>query len=1708
MQIYSKNEHHRRGPADYQVDAIVPVNAVNDRRGSVLLVVIGLLGMLLLLGVAFYSFAGSEFGAAILYAESAKEEDAGLLPDRLWDFALDQLILGTRDTNRKNSALWGRRHALLSGILGRHDDQNHFDGFDQTVFNGSGVHLQYSQAPGFIGDPYVDLDFDGTPDADQSLLSFNYSPSAVGVALPSVPTFPAPDTDFTRPDLNSLALAFIGRGVDQNGADVKVIKPSFHRPELLRMNGAPIPSWPTATGPMSTARRVMRPHPDHVYMQPDGTATTTKRFLDAPAFNIVGQVVKPFPFGDTTTLRQGVWDLGAAPSLPVTTTYQYDSDNDGDGTKEGIWIDLDFPMQLLPDGRMYVPLFSFTVVDADGLINLNISGNQAGFALPSMAPFTLGNGMNVSRSNMGLSRSEISPAWAMLADPGSDPASTTQHNLFWNVAPGTLSRMEMANSETLFLNVGRPEFGTEPTGTYAMPVMGSPTFEPIRYYPGRYDELELMGRNQYTASGKGMAGIGDGAVANRTFTLLPQPGRASQLYGPINGDDDNDDSTPVGLPSSTFWDHNGRSRIDNAGYFYMGTSFVSMRSGVAIPSFVHPLDFWGEGVSLQAGTSGLKMALGSGGLTNLPGQWPNYIYGYSTPGVDSTGANFQNYLDAGTGQQLLSQTHAAQIDEPDEIVTAWELATSNTAMIQDDVFGPDVMLELQGADADLNRISLQGRVRDLAPFNFKLSAQAEQLRHQFTVLSHDRKNFGLAGIGTSSPVRSWEFNANSDYSQPDSNLEFPPAFIIDGMTGVRIGTLAAEPFRQVLRQLLYVEENQTAELTTLTQLRLNLNKLLVQYDMTSGPVGAPVYRDLTPHPISLPNTKIVAPATIVDNPISLSPNDQEFYARYDRQRMARDIYVMLYTFGGGMDFLPANPPIVPPNTPANYTADNSARALYSDAQMKEMAQFAVNVVDALDRDNVITKFEYDMNLGDDPSVMGDEGWSVNDNPYDGDVSGDPDYDPVERGVVYGVEAQTLTFSEVMGIVSRKVTQAGNPQDHVATEVNDGDGDRYYSYIELRNASPFDVHLSNGEWQIAVQNDITGTMNGPDGKPNTGDETDVVQLTLLSGDTTDLVPAGDLFTIGSRGGPAAPNTKVAGRNIQSVFKVDTTDAPAPDFTVANPAAFIAPPSVTNLSLDLIPLLTTQTTNDNSKFLLTDGSGTGTGAGKVIGAGLDVTTIGNFLFGGVGGNVTLADETAVDKMWFVLRRRAHPTRAKPVSYSSSSANHVEQSLDNPWIEVDRMSLSGWRNFGLVASETSATIKPKLLPLTSHERAQPFSHLLKEEVHLPATGVPPADPTTDPQPYQASTIGMLNSNSPNPLSATPTYFSQVQLHFDRDFASVVDLLSVPLYGPEQVTSRVGYGAKFDNSLSTSYLAQERFLRPQHYDNMSATFNPMPPPLVPQLDNRWYRLFEFVEVPTQSESGLRSYPYALRTSGALNLNTIRHRGVLAGLLDDQDNPFTTTNIEGHFYTGYGAGNPLFVGENTMLLDTFESATIAGVSVKRDWWTQFLYSRDGADPLTGLILPGTPAGRPFRALGFTGNGSHSIDDTVLRSLPIDAGAATNSGQMADRRGLFESRMLSDRPSSGATQTDQVDPYTKERLLRKVVNNSTTRSNVFAVWITARYFEAVQDGSDIRIGDVMEGSEDHRGFFVIDRSLPEQAYSPNLGKYDYRKFVQYRKTLQ
>jgi hypothetical protein len=297
---------------------------------------------------------------------------------------------------------------------------------------------------------------------------------------------------------------------------------------------------------------------------------------------------------------------------------------------------------------------------------------------------------------------------------------------------------------------------------------------------------------------------------------------------------------------------------------------------------------------------------------------------------------------------------------------------------------------------------------------------------------------------------------------------------------------------------------------------------------------------------------------------------------------------------------------------------------------------------------------------------------------------------------------------------------------------------------------------------------------------------------------------------------------------------------------------------------------------------------------------------------------------------------------------------------------------------------------------------------------------------------------------------------------------------------------GAPNPPQLDYTFAAGRRFMNPDGSDA-----NPAGPVNDPGWENHWHRVLEFLEVrPRAMDSLAGRLQLNRRTYGRMNINTIRHPHVLAGLIDD---PY-------HLNVANSADPTQDLIDGT-----------------RDWYDELLTSRDGIDHLTGLPLPGMPQSRPFRGLSYINpiNPDESAEDTILRTTP-----SSLSTPELEFYGLFEARSANDISALGGT--DEVDYYTRNRILGKVQNLTTNRSHVFVAWIGIQYFEAHQipvmldtdgDGNPdtesvaTQIGGKAEDLRMRRMFCVIDRSRLEEAYyqldpnDPASGRFDFRQFI-------
>ena len=1507
--------------------------------------------MLSLLGVIFYVFSAQERSNAEYYSEASKERsDPSLDADTLFDWALEQIIVGT-DPRLKNSVLWGSRYSLLSNALGH---GLHRPSTDMQPYNGAGVNIIYD-APQLVSGNYVigvDQNRNGLVDDptvnpsetdNRYLLNYVDSPAAQNLYERPMLNVPQGDVGYTYPDNNNIFLAYVGKVRDNSGNVHRVVKPSYLLPGILRTaSGAPNANWYQDP---STGGRVMRAHPSHVFVPPTSSpGTPVSRYLTQLEAAGFGPTIKGFPFApmdptyDTnpmgagqvyTTGRMGAYSYVDLAGNLSNEPVEFDYDNDGDGFRESILIDLDFPPQQDSSGNMFVPLFLVTIHDLDALLNLNIHGNLAK-VLYSQADLNLANVPVSNQLNpFGTDNASGTFSFISKSNLGIGPAEV---NPLWalNARAGTdnTNAAIFTQHQKFFLNSPVPASGA--------------SFSPSWGETANMEFLwSKIGRLQF-----GSAAIDDlypGAYGDMaTLYQAYTSGTLSDVGG-----------LSLPRPGIPLQDDNG-----------------DVNEGQGIwPYFQQPLDYTGLGSyslsqkQLDFVTVGLDKRIRYTNYDNSSriAASSNILWGTIPDGQLPPQSAFM--------PKSLSQ---ALRDDPYEIA----LYAPDRRDI-DTPFSSEEMLYLQLSNTEINRLNVTSRLANLFPFNFARStadnARGEFIRHKFTTESNDRKSF------------SFPLSARNEYTidSQTGTAKFPPQF--GSIPRYQTTANQEDPLRMAVRYLLEIEIGATQPINRL-QRKLSINSLLAGNTTTT--MG---FRSLTPHPDDPGTTPISttypAPTLAPYPPPTSMPDAQEFWARRDRQYMARDIYVLLYLLGHGDDG----------TSPA--TDSNAGGTVYDDVRLAEMAQFAVNLVDAMDHDQVITRFEYDKDLSD--------GWNLDDDATTTSES--------NRDEVFGVERLDLSISEAM-VVRASTSMSGN--DHPASSHMDS-ADHTFAYMELYNQSPFDVKFDDKEsWQVVI-------------KPQGGAER---RLSFKGG--AGGITSGKQFSIGSPEadlGGSAPG--------KSIFKVDPAwTGGTPDFTKKE--TWIIPYQKA-LDLDLL-----DPTTPTSVFRVEDGAA----------APNSLTTAGDWVsqLSGVPTN------TAVT---FQLRRRAHQTRSRMSPPTSATEN------DNPWVTVDEMTITSLGQFQLdTATDDSTELKKQLDKiLGSRQRAQSLDSN-SEAPHAKSDlemGVGSVD---------NNSFGRQNSNA-----SAATYW---QPHFDRDYVSVMELLNLPVFGPSKLTSQLKDMWTDPKSQSPAASASAYFLVPNS-----------------TVKNRWHRVLEFLEVPTRTNRNLAvgSELAIPRVPGRINLNTIRHPDVLMALLDD-------TRVVSMNLTG----DP----EIPLLPDQ--------VGDRDDWWNQFVRSRDTIDPYWELpanggisvALPGLPIrpdstiGRPFRSLAdvsyttSSGTKTPSVEDTILRSLPQDIGTA-------NPRGLFEVG------SDTEHTTGVLDPILRNRLLSKIHGNTTTRSNCFAIFISVKYFQAVVDPNPaangaIRIGGPLNGkpAPEHRGFFVVDRSKLEQGKYSGAANYDFRAFINYRKTLE
>ncbi len=375
-------------------------------------------------------------------------------------------------------------------------------------------------------------------------------------------------------------------------------------------------------------------------------------------------------------------------------------------------------------------------------------------------------------------------------------------------------------------------------------------------------------------------------------------------------------------------------------------------------------------------------------------------------------------------------------------------------------------------------------------------------------------------------------------------------------------------------------------------------------------------------------------------------------------------------------------------------------------------------------------------------------------------------------------------------------------------------------------------------------------------------------------------------------------------------------------------------------------------------------------------------------------------------------------------------------NPWITIDyintfQMSFDP-HNRGVEATNIA---ERRSLGRTQPYRASP----------LVGNSYVAQNPTTS-RPRQPKNSFFRHNGAPD--TPTPTLGTlEVPFlwlpHLDRQLISPMELLSVSAYKPHELLQQ------FHTPMEGLYAH-----RAPWFDQTT----------------RLYRAFEFLHTHSRA-AGVAS---GGRLAGQINLNTVWDEEILQALCDaQQGNAFTAPDVSASFArllqlrsaTAQAAGQPPYLigGDDRPFLGMG-----AGYAMG-----------DGTFQVSGTPVPlgaGIDSQHPTRGTG--------INDTFLRSASLTADTmgpegGWKIGDAGNTRRLFNPDL--DSPEA------PTPPPLRDQMLTKLFNNVTTRSNVFAVWVTVGFFRVTDDSTrpvklGAEIGKAEGRNKRHRLFAIVDRT--------------------------
>lgn len=369
-----------------------------QRRGVLLLVILGLLAMFSLIALTFVIVASQAKRSALAAARTelfVSSEDwitarigwrvppptSGDVVDPYVQFvheALLRLLRGVdpsdpSNTNPHNPLIW---HSLLEDIYGPDWIRGSISGASMACGNALiEVGLNGVSEPWWLVGRVITI-LDG-PARGLSTHIVGYNPQSGRVQLRSFSELPPGVTVANLPAVlqNQPVLingaAFSGRGFlgDPTGRPTSgEANEDYDAPDHQNMHVAlavPISgAWPTVpNGPVPVPIPSFHRAELVRYWRAKSNPTLEQQSLFRPMPpdhpNFTGSNPNFDPTWDGLYDGQHSWDV----------------DNDGDGIPDSIWMDVGLPIRTTPDGRRYKPLVAILCLDLDGRLNLNAHGS-------------------------------------------------------------------------------------------------------------------------------------------------------------------------------------------------------------------------------------------------------------------------------------------------------------------------------------------------------------------------------------------------------------------------------------------------------------------------------------------------------------------------------------------------------------------------------------------------------------------------------------------------------------------------------------------------------------------------------------------------------------------------------------------------------------------------------------------------------------------------------------------------------------------------------------------------------------------------------------------------------------------------------------------------------------------------------------------------------------------------------------------------------------------------------------------------------------------------------------------------------------------------------------------------------------------------------------------------------------------------------------